>query len=292
MALGDLGRRVAVAGVGIPAVLGALALGGWVLGGAGAVLAALGAREVAHLHEARGGRPLKALAMMGAAGMVLAATAFPSAESLALWVFSGVFALVFVGLTVAMPLRGVDGGALAGVSVSVFATVYVGTPLAFLVLLHAQADALGWNATGPFSGWAVLLPLAAVWIGDSAAYFAGSRWGKARIAPSISPKKSWVGGVAGALGSAAGAVLWLALGRTLFDPGPSFGFAAAAGVGAVLGILGQVGDFAESLLKREAGVKDSGAVFPGHGGVLDRLDALVPALPAAYLILRFLEVGP
>ena len=94
--------------------------------------------------------------------------------------------------------------------------------------------------------------------------------------------------MAGLIGSAAGAGLWHLVAEP-YSPGmPIRSLAVAAVVGAVLGVGAQVGDFAESLLKREAGVKDSGAFFPGHGGVLDRLDALIITLPMAYAILVML----
>jgi phosphatidate cytidylyltransferase len=125
------------------------------------------------------------------------------------------------------------------------------------------------------------LPLAATWTGDSAAYFAGSAWGKRKLAPTISPNKSWVGFWAALFGAGAAAVAWLLVAGPKL-PGLTLGPGAAAVVGVLLGLGAVVGDLAESLFKREAGVKDSGTFFPGHGGVLDRLDALFVTLPLAY----------
>jgi phosphatidate cytidylyltransferase len=95
--------------------------------------------------------------------------------------------------------------------------------------------------------------------------------------------------VAGLIGAAAGAALWYLVAAPYLPGVPIESLGVAAIVGVVLGVGAQVGDFAESLLKREAGVKDSGAVFPGHGGVLDRIDALIVTLPMAYVILTLLD---
>jgi phosphatidate cytidylyltransferase len=116
---------------------------------------------------------------------------------------------------------------------------------------------------------AVVLALAPPLVGDSAAYFAGSAWGRHRLAPSISPRKSWEGALAG-LGASVLTGLVIA---ALAHLGPLPG----ALVGLALGIVGQLSDLAESALKRRAGVKDTGRLIPGHGGLLDRIDSVVPS---------------
>lgn len=292
MAAGELTRRVAVAAVGIPTFVLLLFMGGWVLGVAVAVLAALGAGEVYDLAEARGTRPLRRLGMAGAACLVLAAVAVPGFADFAAWAFGGVCVLAAAALVLAMPTRGADEGPLSAVSVTVVGALYVGAPLAFLVLLHAMPGQYGWG--GPTaSAWSgalvVLLPLAATWVGDSAAYFLGTAFGRAKIAPAISPNKSWVGAFAGVTGSALAAGVWLLVARPALPDFPVVSVGVVAALGVIIGVGGQVGDFAESLLKREAGVKDSGSLFPGHGGVLDRVDALIFAFPIAYGLLVVME---
>lgn len=137
---------------------------------------------------------------------------------------------------------------------------------------------------------AVLLvsALALVWVADSVAYFTGRAWGKRKLAPLISPGKTWAG-VAGALVGVVGialiaAQLWPAL--PLFTTLMVQRFSWLLSVLLLMGlvVLAIAGDLFESLLKRQAGVKDSGATLPGHGGVLDRIDALLPVLPAVLLI--------
>lgn len=119
-----------------------------------------------------------------------------------------------------------------------------------------------------------------IWAGDIGAYYVGSRWGRRPLAPRVSPKKT----VEGGLGGIAAAVLVAALGSSWIWPRLPIG--TAVWVGVVLALVGMVGDLSESAVKRAAGVKDSGAVIPGHGGVLDRLDSLIFAAPALYALLR------
>jgi phosphatidate cytidylyltransferase len=129
--------------------------------------------------------------------------------------------------------------------------------------------------------------LAVVWIADIAAYFAGRAFGKRKLAPHISPGKTWAGAVGAVIAVLlAGCVAWLGwpngelFSNTLFARAPVIALATLA----VLVVVSIVGDLFESLLKRHAGMKDSSGLLPGHGGVLDRIDALLPVLPAAVLI--------
>lgn len=116
--------------------------------------------------------------------------------------------------------------------------------------------------------------------GDIAAYFIGTALGKHKIAPSISPNKSWEGFVGGILGSLAGGLLF---GLLLDELTLAHGLA----IGALCGCIAPIGDLVESLAKREIGIKDSGRLLPGHGGFLDRIDAIIFAAPAVFLYLRF-----
>ncbi|MFO1319835.1 MAG: phosphatidate cytidylyltransferase [Burkholderiales bacterium] len=162
-----------------------------------------------------------------------------------------------------------------------------------------------WHPKSPWiwsaAGWWVLVPawlaayalqrhpaqllavMAIVWIADTGAYFAGRRFGRRKLAPSISPGKTWEGVV--------GATVCVVLYCTVLHavrpgllPGPSFAVVVALGLGLLL--LSIVGDLFESWMKREAGVKDSGGILPGHGGILDRIDSLTASLPAAALAIH------
>ncbi|MCS6948969.1 MAG: phosphatidate cytidylyltransferase [bacterium] len=130
----------------------------------------------------------------------------------------------------------------------------------------------------------VLLGCLSVWACDSVAYLAGSRLGRRRVAPLLSPRKSWEGAGAGVLGGMAAALLCVPL---LGIPPLS-----ALALGSAAACAGQVGDLFESALKRELGVKDFGSLLPGHGGVMDRLDSLLFALPVVYLLSHWLPICP
>jgi phosphatidate cytidylyltransferase len=291
--MGDLGRRVAVAAVGIPAILALLHFGGWVLGVPLAVIAALGAGEVYALSESRGVRPFRGLGAAVAGALVLCAVARPDFTSVAPWALGLLGGLIATGLTLALGRRGPEGSPLSSVSVTLFGAAYCGVLLAFVPLLHALPTRLGWGGLEPVT-WAgmlvVVLPLSTTWIGDAAAYFAGTAWGRAKLFPTVSPNKSWVGAGAGILGSSAAAVGWFLLARSVLPGMPPTPMGLVVVGGALLGVGAIVGDLTESLLKREAGVKDSGSLFPGHGGILDRLDALAATIPLAYGLLMAAEV--
>lgn len=139
----------------------------------------------------------------------------------------------------------------------------------------------------------MLSTLCLVWMADVAAYFGGRRYGRRKLAPAISPGKSWEGVWSGMAGVLLLAAIWIALDRRFGFDGPSlytlllqaFGPAGLVVASLSLAALGVVGDLLESLVKRAAGAKDSSQLLPGHGGVLDRVDALLPVLPAALALL-------
>ncbi len=124
---------------------------------------------------------------------------------------------------------------------------------------------------------AVLLVMLLVWIADTAAYFVGRAWGRRKLAPAISPGKSWEGAAGGLIGAALYAIILAFVAR----PGALLAFVAA---GILLGMASIVGDLFESAAKRQAGVKDSGTLLPGHGGILDRIDSATATLPLAALL--------
>jgi phosphatidate cytidylyltransferase len=117
-----------------------------------------------------------------------------------------------------------------------------------------------------------------VWLADTAAYFVGLSFGKHKLFPRISPKKSWEGAIGGVVGSTAA---FVGMSKLLL---PGVPLNMAVGCGVVIGIIGPIGDLAESLLKRDAVVKDSGGILPGHGGVFDRFDSMLFAAPAVLVI--------
>lgn len=143
--------------------------------------------------------------------------------------------------------------------------MYVGLPLGYALRLRGLPQGLLW----------VALALVGTWISDSAAYFVGCAWGKRKLAPKISPHKTWEGALAGLSGAL---VITLLAGPLAL----SLSIAQSLLLGLVLWVAATVGDLAESVIKRQVGAKDSGNLIPGHGGVLDRLDSLLFVMPAVY----------
>jgi phosphatidate cytidylyltransferase len=290
--MSELAKRWAVAGVGVPVVLVLLYVGGWPIALVIAGLAGFGAWECYRLADRSDVAALDGLGVASAAALVVLAAWQQTFAAFAPAALALVGLLTMASLVVAMRARGPTRKPLEVVAITTFGVLYAGLSLSFVPLLRALPARNGW-VDGPGEGWggvAVLaLPLAATWIGDAVALFAGRAWGKGGLAPTISPKKSWVGVWAGLAGAGAAGVAWWAVAGTLLPRQPVQSPLSAAAIGVLLGVGAVLGDLAESLLKREAGVKDSGTVFPGHGGVLDRLDALTFTLPTAYAVLVLFE---
>ena len=192
----------------------------------------------------------------------------------------------FLFLTIAMRRANLTTGYPAAAA-SVFAFAYVAIPMALLVEIRQQAAGAIW----------VIYTLLAVWAGDIFAYFVGKAVGRHRMSPEISPKKTWEGAIASILASVIIGTLWFqhapGISSALLRVGligrrdGIFGLEQPAlwpiiVLSAVVNLAAQLGDLVESLIKRGAGVKDSGSILPGHGGMLDRIDAMLFAVPVVW----------
>jgi len=231
--------------------------------------AALGAWEFFRLGSHSGARPMAAFGAVCAVLFVVAA--------------------LFNGERASSPdaARHVDWGIAALLAAS------VDLPLVWLTIFRREValESWSWTVAGIlYAGWMmghwvmlrqlddgrelVIMAVFSTFACDTAAYFVGRAWGRRRMTPRISPNKTWEGAAAGLAGAVAAAVAL----RYLLNLGGwslPLSYPEAAGLGALIGVVSQLGDLAESLLKRRAGVKDSGALLPGHGGLLDRIDSLV-----------------
>jgi phosphatidate cytidylyltransferase len=289
----ELTKRIAVALVGIPIALVVIHLGGWSLALLLAVIAAAAATEIYRLAAQRGVHAFVAGGALLAASPVLIAGLNPAPyfAAAASWSVFVIASLLIV--SAAIFRRGVGGHPLAVTAVTVFGALFTGGTLAFAVLLRelgaVPAAGLPEVELVPVSEWVgralLALPLILTWVSDTAAYFGGRAFGRRRLMPSVSPGKTVAGAVAGVAGTAiAGAVYGHVVLSSALDLPLGIGFGLLAGL--ILSLVAQLGDLAESLLKREAGVKDSGAVLPGHGGVLDRFDSLFFTIPVAYWLVE------
>lgn len=285
MAGSDLGRRVLVAAVGIPLVVAAVYVGGWVLGVLLALAAAGAAWELYRMSGQLGVRPFAVAGCLLAAAFPLTATAVPDPGAAAERFWLGVLAGTLVLGVVAIWERGVGGKPLTSVAVTLFGAVLTGGTLATAVFLRDLGPRLVLDGGAYAGALLVGFPLILTWISDSGAYFGGRALGRRKLIPSVSPGKTVEGAVAGVLSTVlAGAFYaWV-----LQQAGLQLPVAAGAAGGALMSVVAQVGDLFESLLKREAGVKDSGGLLPGHGGLFDRVDSLLFTVPVAYWYLTLL----
>jgi phosphatidate cytidylyltransferase len=260
-------KRVITAAVLIPLVLLLLLKGSFpTVVAAAALVAELAAWEYLFIADCQGYR--RTLVLIAIA-LIFAATFFSPALILpSLGLCSLILLLV---CSFASPLERV----LRDTAYSIFPLLYIGLTLVTLPLLWVQPD-------GPSL---LIFLFCIVWTGDIAALYVGRTFGRHKLAPQISPKKSWEGSTASVVGSVLIAALlvglarWLGSGAAIHFPGSLTGWLVLA---VLLNVFAQVGDLVESAIKRGAGVKDSGSMLPGHGGILDRIDALLLAAPALW----------
>jgi phosphatidate cytidylyltransferase len=280
----NLGRRVGFAIAAIPVALFLVWYGGPPLALFLALAAALGTRELFGLAERHAVRPAYAIGVASAAAIAPITYATIAADEvrgvvLASWPYAAGLWLLLL-LTWALAARSPAEHPLAAVAVTVFAVAYTGALPAFLLAIrHGGYPERSWAGA-----WLVFFPLVVTWVGDTAAMFGGRAFGGPKLAPNVSPGKTRSGGVFGLVGALAVAPLF---GGIIFPRvGVSIPLWQLFTIAGVLGVVGQVGDLAESLFKREAGVKDSSSLIPGHGGVLDRLDSLYFVVPSAAALYR------
>ena len=284
----NLVRRVAFAVAAIPLALGVVWYGALPLALLLAIAGALGARELFDLAARQGIRPIRPLGYVTAAALaplVYATLAAPDIRSLVLpaWPYLAAFWVMGL-LTWVLAARAPADKPLSAAAVTMLAVGYTSALPAFLISIrHSQYPERSWAGA-----WLVFFPLVVTWVCDTAAMFGGRALGGPKLAPAVSPGKTRSGSVAGVLGG----LLMAPVFATWVFPrvGVRVPLHQLAIIALVLSVLGQIGDLVESLFKREAGVKDSSRLIPGHGGVLDRFDSLYFVIPAAAAMYRWFGI--
>jgi len=265
-------KRILTALVLIPLVLVLVFLGPqWLVTLVTAMLSALAAWEYLNMAERSGSHPSRIAVIVAIGALFLGNFYYPDQTA-------AIFGILSLGLLIYCTFRSNVDMVMADAAVSVFCLFYAGMTLLALTALREQAN-------GPSL---VTFLLCVVWAGDIAAYYVGRAFGRHKLAPLLSPNKTWEGALGSVAGSllAAGALLglehllkvWFNSAKLSYPEELWYWLVLAL----VVNVAAQLGDLAESALKRSVGVKDSGALLPGHGGVLDRIDALLLAAPVLW----------
>lgn len=281
--MSELTLRVLFAVVAAPLVIFAIYVGDAALAALLGIASALGAWELYRMSAHGGVRPLAAIGIpLSAAVPLLVHAYYLRLFALPL---SALALLLLVVPAIAIWTRGVEGRPLAASAVTIFGVLYVGGMLSFAYGLRYHR----FTITAMAGTALVLLPLLLTWASDVGAYFVGRGVGRRKLIPSVSPAKTVEGAIGGLVVTMV--VSWL-LGRVLLPQVAQLGMTTWGALlfGAAVSVGAQVGDLVESLFKRDAGVKDSSRIIPGHGGVLDRVDSLLVTLPLGYFLVELLLV--
>jgi phosphatidate cytidylyltransferase len=276
----ELTRRILFALVGAPVTVALIYFGGWVLTAALGAIAALGAWELFRMARAAGNEPLDE------AGIVIAASIPLMVHASYIGVYRMSFTagvMIFLALTAAVIwVRGTARRPLVSLALTVVGIIYPAlVSYMYPIRYHDYA-------VGPVAGTTlVMFPILITWATDTGAYAFGRMFGKHKLIPSVSPAKTVEGAIGGLV--LAAVIGWLYM-HFVLQPFAQLSMRTVGLItfAVIIAIVAQVGDLAESLFKRDAGVKDSSRLLPGHGGILDRFDSLLFVLPAAYLMLGYL----
>ena len=255
----NLVNRVLIALVGLPVVLGAVWVGGWWLFGLVAIAAAIAVHEFVTM-----ARPLRPLAPAVYVGVLLALL---GAHTSLAWMLGGTLA-TFLLAFVLNAFAKTRAPSTVAIGATVLGATWIGLGLGHIVLLREMHD------KPRLLAFTVLIT---VWAADTFAYFAGRLFGRHKLAPSLSPGKTWEGLIVGSLAGVAASFI------ALYDSRDTYlTIWQAVVLGLVVVVAAAAGDLFESMLKRDMELKDTGRLLGGHGGMLDRIDALLFAAPAAY----------
>lgn len=292
--LKELLTRVLVAAIGIPLAMLAIYTGGLVFYAVIAVIASIGLWEYYHMAHKNNLAPHKTIGII--AGLLLTAMFYVKAFSYHYFWLAGLF-IIFILLIMIIEMFRVKTHPMSNIATTIAGVMYISLSFSCIIgirqfhelqnvlaqtpnpLLSKAGVSIPALLSSEACGWLVLSIFISVWVCDSAAYFVGKSIGKHKLFPRVSPKKSWEGAVGGLFGAILG--FWLSTHLLI----PNLPIIYSIICGTIVGTIGQIGDLAESLLKREAGVKDSSNIIPGHGGVLDRFDSIMFAMPVIYIVL-------
>ncbi len=271
MKVGNTLKRIIVAFIAIPAILGIILYGKWVFLLFATAIGIYGFKEFYAMSVNKKFFPQLTAGMLSTSAIILNSylKVLPEMHLFMIIIPVMLFIELFRNKHSAVSNLGTTLLGIAYTGILVSSLVYIREFYAESGLMYSKGALI------------IIAMFVSVWVCDSAAFFIGSAFGKNKLFPRVSPKKSWEGAFAGL----AGAVIAMIACRAIFLD--YFSIADAAFLGVIIGIFGQAGDLAESLIKRDCNVKDSSNLIPGHGGVLDRFDSIIFLAPFVYLYLEY-----
>lgn len=289
-------KRIIVGAVGIPIAVGIIYLGGYLFLGVIIVVSTLAMHEFYKLAEKKGTFPAKWISIIfGAVFLFVTYEILAKAETGSVYntvlIYPALMIIYVLVILICQLFRRKKSQPLLSVSVAIMGLMYISVSFMFLIGVRYFGHSLElfagneinsakqWTSVinDKWSAWLLISVFATVWICDTAAYFIGKMLGKHKLMEKVSPKKTWEGAIAGFVF----AIISFVACSYLLIHGLPLVHAIVAGV--IVGTIGQIGDLAESQLKRDSAVKDSSNLLPGHGGALDRFDSILFVMPVVYI---------
>lgn len=293
--MNELSKRILVAALGIPIALGIIYLGNIPFLLVNIIIASLSLIEFYAIIEKKSSSPMKIYGVAMLIAILLSMYIFFESSYFQMILLANFILLIFGTMTI--QLFSTNTNAISSISTTIFGVLYISLAFGSLILLREfpvilsnfeiVSDGNHFLRTESFLGYDVwgLFVIAifiTIWICDSAAYFVGKAIGKKKLFLRISPKKTWEGAIGGFIFSI---ISFLIAVEILIHDFPAI---HSIILGSIIGIMGQIGDLAESQIKRDAGVKDSSSLLPGHGGILDRFDSVIFVAPSILIYFFFL----
>jgi len=294
--MSELIKRVIVAIIGIPLAIAIIYAGQWYLAVVLMVLSILAMREFYDISEKKHSYPNKIMGYIVGVLLIANFQYFSLFQSI---FFAITIIITFTLMALIFELWRNKPNSILNIAMTLAGVLYIPVLLSTLLFIRHFYDIVEFIQSENFSfimaprnilatrvegAWLLVSILVSIWICDSAAYFIGKAIGKRKLFERISPKKTWEGAMAGLVFAIIS--FWGASELMLRD----FPFVSAIVIGLIVGIVGQLGDLCESQIKRDAGVKDSSDLLPGHGGILDRLDSILFVMPTVFIYLFFVVV--
>ena len=272
--MNELTKRIIVAFFGIPLLIGGAFLGGWFYFILISIVSTVSQWEFYKIQEKKNIHP------QGLTGIFIGLFLLFGIET-GYWFITGAFMILSLMVVLAKEMFRQHENVSANIGVTLLGIFYIPIFLGTLLYMRTQMDEL--VPTVSYAGFKLIVVIfISIWICDTFAYSFGRMLGKHKLFKKVSPNKTWEGAIAGVTGS----VLVLFLVKMLAILPISWPFTLLAGL--IIGVVGQTGDLVESWFKRDAGVKDSSSLLPGHGGMLDRFDSIIFVSPAIFLLINLI----